>query len=453
MGSMVSSLGNMFGAGPSGDTNGLNFQARGTNILQPTTEGQATGAYDQSQQALQQQQAFLQALQAQNGIQNQSSVFNQMQGVENGTGPNPAQAMLSQATGNNIASTAALIAGQRGASANPALIARQAAMQGANLNQQAAGQGASMQAQQSLAALGQLGGMANQQVANQAAATQGYNQAAQSEQQNLLNAIQGQNNANVSMQGNLNSANAGVSESLIPVQNKNIGTLTKALPMVGSMMAHGGEVKKMADGGDVMPSSSGPQSFVGQHFALFGSAPSSMSSAAGPQIQGAPQPGVVAEPQDSSGGKPSMPGGGGQSVGGNPLSGGMPTDLFGGADASGVMAGGPMDAIGGGAGAAAGGAEAGGLMAEAAPLVMLANKGGAIPKKPVNGEKLAAKGKEVPGKAKVKGDSLKNDIVDAKLSPGEIVIPRSIAQGPNAPAQAAAFVQAILAKKGIRRGV
>lgn len=34
-------------------------------------------------------------------------------------------------------------------------------------------------------------------------------------------------------------------------------------------------------------------------------------------------------------------------------------------------------------------------------------------------------GGHVPGKAKVKGDSPKNDTVDAKLSPGEIVIPRS----------------------------
>lgn len=35
------------------------------------------------------------------------------------------------------------------------------------------------------------------------------------------------------------------------------------------------------------------------------------------------------------------------------------------------------------------------------------------------------KGGSVPGKAPVKGDSPKNDIVDAKLSPGEVVIPRS----------------------------
>ena len=36
-----------------------------------------------------------------------------------------------------------------------------------------------------------------------------------------------------------------------------------------------------------------------------------------------------------------------------------------------------------------------------------------------------AHGGFVPGQAQVAGDSTKNDKVDAKLSPGEIVIPRS----------------------------
>lgn len=53
----------------------------------------------------------------------------------------------------------------------------------------------------------------------------------------------------------------------------------------------------------------------------------------------------------------------------------------------------------------------------------------------------------VPGQARVAGDSSRNDIVDAKLSPGEIVIPRSIAQHPNAPQKAAQFVAALMARK------
>lgn len=60
---------------------------------------------------------------------------------------------------------------------------------------------------------------------------------------------------------------------------------------------------------------------------------------------------------------------------------------------------------------------------ENSPLASLLNKGG-----------------NVPGKAKVKGDSLKNDTVKTKLSPGEIVIPRTVAE--LGPAAAYGFVHA-----------
>ncbi len=58
----------------------------------------------------------------------------------------------------------------------------------------------------------------------------------------------------------------------------------------------------------------------------------------------------------------------------------------------------------------------------------------------------AAGGGKVPGHASVKGDSLKNDKVEALVSPGEIIIPRSIAMGPDAPRRAALFVAQELAK-------
>ncbi len=51
-------------------------------------------------------------------------------------------------------------------------------------------------------------------------------------------------------------------------------------------------------------------------------------------------------------------------------------------------------------------------------------------------------GGPVPGNdAPIPGDSPMNDTVDAKLSPGEIVLPRSVAQAPNAPQLASQFVQ------------
>ena len=41
------------------------------------------------------------------------------------------------------------------------------------------------------------------------------------------------------------------------------------------------------------------------------------------------------------------------------------------------------------------------------------------------------RGGPVPGRAPVPGDDQRNDIVDAKLSPGEVVIPRTVAQNPS----------------------
>lgn len=54
---------------------------------------------------------------------------------------------------------------------------------------------------------------------------------------------------------------------------------------------------------------------------------------------------------------------------------------------------------------------------------------------------------EVPGKAKYKGDTRANDTVPALLSPGEIVLPRTVAQSDDAPEKAKKFVEAIKTKK------
>jgi hypothetical protein len=65
----------------------------------------------------------------------------------------------------------------------------------------------------------------------------------------------------------------------------------------------------------------------------------------------------------------------------------------------------------------------------------------------------AARGGQIPGKAPVKGNSPKNDVVPAVLSPGEVVIPRSVMGSANAPQDAAKFVAAILARKGLKKGL
>jgi hypothetical protein len=85
---------------------------------------------------------------------------------------------------------------------------------------------------------------------------------------------------------------------------------------------------------------------------------------------------------------------------------------------------------GGGAGAvgAGGGATAGAGVSHGAMMMM------------------AAKGAMVPGQAQVQGDSKKNDTVPAVLSPGEMVIPRTVvAGGPDAVKR---FAQALMKKGG-----
>lgn len=340
-------IGGLFGGGGS---------PQSYQIQKPVSSDQAIAAHDQSLDALQQQQAYLQALQGQNGISNQSNVFNQqqalanqLQGVAQGNGPNPALAQLAQTTGQNIASQNALMAGQRGASANPGLIARQAAMQGGNINQQAAGQAATLRAQQQLAGIqalqnqqAMLGNTANTQVGQLAAGTGAYTQGTQGEQQMLLNSIANQNSAGVNNASQYNQAQAK--------QNQ------MGAGLFGGLLNAGGAALGLFSSPSGSPQA---QTTAGQPNALpFGQ----MYAAYGGEIK-------------SNVGK---------------------------------------------------------------HLNMY--KGGMSMKQ----------GGHVPGQAKIKGDSLKNDTVSAKLSPGEIVIPRTVAQHPNAPNEAAKFVASIKAKSRVR---
>lgn len=380
--------------GIGGSNSGLNFNADKANILKGSTADQAQALLPQAQRAIDQQALLAQQYFQQNPLAKQNDVFNQqqmlahqLQGVANGVGPNPALAQLNQATGQNVNQQAALMASQRGAGANAGLLARQAAMQGGNIQQQAAGQAATMQAQQQMAGMqalqsqqGQMAGLANTQAGQLGQAVGGYNQAAQSEQQNLLNALAQYNNANVAMQSNVNSANAGIAQGQIGMQSGIMGTLG-GLGAAAMLMADGGMVKKFSDGGIA----SGPQSFQGKF--LFGTAPNLMESNFNNTLGMA---------KSMSNKFPKSPDGNSNNV-----VGGM---------AEGFKSGGP-----------------------------------------VVGEQLASQGKLVPGDAKVKGDNLKNDVVPAMLSPGEIVIPRSITSSKDPINNAAAFVAQVLARNGMRK--
>lgn len=383
----MSFIGSMFGG-----STGAGFQAaspQNSSIVSPTDIRQFQGNLTSG---LDQQQSLYNALAAQNGVGNQQAVFQQQQALANqlqqqtqGGGPNSAQAALAQNTASNTANQAALMAGQRGAGQNAGLIARQAAMQGGANQQQAVGQAATMGAQQQLAAQQQL----QQQQASMAGLA-GQQVGQQQQQgnaytQNALGATTGFLNAATGLQSNANNANASIAGGN---QKAQAGLVSGILKGAGSAfgMAQGGMVPGYAMGGDVQGGQGGSQ----------------LAAFMNGQMGGIQDFGEMPEMQiGSRGGGASMPSGGK------------------------AMAGSPMDA------GAAGGSGLESLMSEAGPAMMVASKGAMV-----------------PGQAKVKGDSPSNDTVSAKLSPGEIVIPRHIVQGKD-PAQAAAnFVAAILAKNG-----
>lgn len=272
-------MSSIVGAITGGGGKGAGWTAEGADVTQFVNKEQTDQAYQNTQDAIKQQQSFLQALQGQNGIQNQSDIYNQFGQVAAGQGFNPAQAQLANATGANIANQAALMAGQRGAASNPGLIARQAAMQGGNIQQQAAGQAAALQAQQSLAAMNNQANIAGQQVGNQLGATNAYNQQALQGQGNLLNAGSAQNQANIANVSQQNQANAGLQRDIFGAQNQLLGNITSAAGTALSGMGGGaaggatgagqgggaaskfGQVAMAAEGGMV-----GPKSKIGQHF-------------------------------------------------------------------------------------------------------------------------------------------------------------------------------------------
>jgi hypothetical protein len=363
----MSFIGSMFGGG-----SGAGWKASGADITNAATGDQADNSYDQTQSALAQQQAFVNAMGAQNGLGNQTSVYNQLQGVADGTGPNPAQAALANATAANTANQAALMAGQRGTGANAGLLARQAAMQGAANQQNSAGQAANMQANQSMNALGQMGGMANQMASQQAAGIQGLNQNSQNEQKNLLDAIAAQNKAKVDMKSNENTTNATIQAANQKSQSGGLGGMLGGLGSIAGTMF--GPLGTMAGG--------------------------ALGNMAGQML-----------------------GGGGGDSGGGGGAGGMLGGL------------GSMLAAHGGQVPGNGPRSNAAKHLKSLPMPT-ADTGGAL-----------KSGGSVPGEAPVKGDSYKNDSVKALLSPGEIVLPRHVTQGPDAAEKAKAFVEAIMARK------
>ncbi len=354
-------------------------------------QAQTQAAIAQQSQGLGMQRDFVNALQAQNGIGNQSQVFNQLQGVANGTGPNPAQAALAQATGANVANQAALMAGQRGAGANAGLIARQAANQGANIQQNAAGQAATMQAQQSLNALGQMGGIAGQQVQNQGNALQGYQQGAQ-----------GVTNATQNNQGMQLGVMAGDAKRAAEIQAQNAAADAQGMQnLMGVVGGLAGAGMKLATGGAsaAVPAAGAADAFT-------------MPEMGASTVNQGPKAPSLGSYQFAGGG--AVPGA---------------TSFVGK-----HLAAKPQMARGG-----------------LVPALVSPGEVYVAPSKVAAKDPMAA-GEKIPGKPKVGGakNSYANDTVPRQLEEGGIVIPRSVTQGKDPHKAAAKFVAAVLSKKGLK---
>ena len=468
----MSALGGLLGLGGGDSGTGQPAPAGYSNavspIVTPTNMNQINSAYTGNQQALNSQQALLSALQGQNGVGNQSQVYGQLQGVVNGTGPNPAQAMLNQSTGQNVANQAALMAGQRGAGSNVGLIARQAAQQGAATQQQAVGQGATLQANQSLNALNSAGNIANTQVANQIGATTANTGAQQAEQQALLGAQASANTANAGLQGNINSNNTQLANTTMQgTQGLIGGVLNGAGALVG--LASGGEVRKMyADGTDsgdpIQPdatptavstplattqSSAAPQSSFGKF--LKGMSKSYSDNPDG-GAGGAPAPGGNYGAQALSNGMSGFV----QGIGSNFTPSTLNSDQTAGLQSS-------VNQLSGGSGTPAKIGQkstadiADDGMAKGGEVKALVSPGEkylppAAVKKVEQGASPMKVGQTIPGKPAVGGakNSYANDTVKKDLKEGGIIVPRSETKSGDPERKSADFVAAVLAKRKAR---
>ncbi len=411
------------------DSNTNKFQAQGAPLQAGTGADQLNAAYGAAQSGINQQQNFVNALNTQNGIGNENQAAQGYSDIAAGRGPNVAQNMLNQSTAQNVANQGALMAGQRGASSNPALIARQAAMQGAATQQQAAGQSATLQSQQQQNALSGLGNIGTTQVNQQGQGLSGLNTATQNEQNTLQGANTAFNNANVGMQGNLNSTNAGVSQGN---QSASTNLIGGGISGIAGLLAYKGG---LIDGKKVVATTVHSDGSVTHHYAEGGPVQTNFANGNYTPIQS--ESGVSV----GSGGGSSAPDIGASYVkagkdAGEALNSGKKESsaagLTGGSghamDASASMPmaqGGPVsheDYRGHFERYFSGGGKVPAMVSPGEIYLSPDKVKGVIE----NGDNPLKSGDLIGGKAKVKGDSRKNDTVPADLEEGGVVIPRHI---------------------------
>lgn len=432
------------------------FQASGAPIQAGTTAGQLNSAYSGVQGALGAQSGLASTLNPQvaGASAAQAGAINQLEGIANGQGPNPALAQLNQTTGQNINAQAALMAGQRGASANPGLIARQIAQQGASTQQQAAGQAATLEAQQQLGALGEIGGLTNNAISQAGQATTNATQAQENEQATLQNANTSLNNAITAQQGNINNTNAQVAQANANQNNNILGDigngLSSAASGIASLFEKGGRVQKMADGGAPNLGALAPTQTTA----------SGLNTIPGIQLENSD---FVFSPGKSGGaaksGSSSSSSDEWTDADGNVIDMDDSANQPGGANFVGPL---PPAAIAAPDAMARGGTVGyhehfrsyfSGGSTDAVPAMVSAKEVYLNPKQVkqvLKGADPMKIGRKFEGKAQVKDDSLKNDTIKATLKEGGIVIPRHITTHQMSSEKAAAFVRRVAAQKGFK---
>ncbi len=359
----------------------------------------------------------------------QGNLAAQLQAQANGQGPNIANLQLQQATNQNNQQTAGAIASQRGM--NPALAQRIILQQQAMNNQNAAGQSGILRAQQQLAAQGQLGNVLGQQ-AGEATSNAAANYSALGNQNNaVVGAVNSANQANAQIAQNNANQNSGIAGGIMN---------TLGGSSITSMLAEGGIVKQLEKlsipvGTKVHP----------LHLAGGGGLGTGFSN----NPTNAIDPGLAQGPSAAA----------------NNLFGGF----SGGSDPTASatsMQGQDATEFGGSSVGSSGASGLTGAVGELGPLAMLAAaKGGQIPvvlspgelKIPAHKVMAVAQGKEkasevgqrIPGKAKVKGDNLKNDTYATHANAGDVIIKRTKAQNDG---DAREFLLAIKADKEKKNG-
>lgn len=320
---------------------------------------------------------------------NQQDLVETLKGQIAGKGPNPAETEFKQNVAQNIANTQGVIASNRGL--NPALAARMGANAIAAANADAAGKAAILRQNQEIQATNELGGMLGQ------------------EQQGNL----GEQGLYVQGQGNAMAANLATAQ----------GNQKAAQGIVGGIFGGAGAALGMDEGGEVPPGvvAMPPLEITGAPFV--------------PKAQPIDfthpnaQPTNDRQPESKLAALLKRPNFGPQ----DPILQGMTTFGAGLGDA---LRSSPPNAT---------------VNEQPIPSGETSNvpgmaiseaRGGRIPMnfKP---------GGKVPGRAQAKGDMKKNDTVPAMLSPGEVVIPRSVTTLPEKQAdqKGAQFLAAVLAKK------